>query len=464
MELFEKQVYASRRERLMKSGLKGIALFIGNTESPMDYPSNGYHFRQDSNFSYFFGLDIPDMAGIIDFDEGKQILFANDVDIEDIIWMGPQPAVKDLAVKVGIAETYPFAELEKYLAKANNAGRAIHFTPPYRAESKILLNTMLGIPFGEMKSKASVELIKAVVALRAIKEQCEIDELELAAKIGFEMHMIPFRHAKPGVIEQEICGLMEGVAYQYGKGPSFPIILSVRGETLHNHNHSNVMQAGQMLLSDAGAQSNKYYTSDYTRTMPVSGKFSEQQKMIYQIVLDANNHALSITKPEVTYQSVHLSVCRVLAEGLKNAGLMKGDVAEAVKAGAHALFLPHGLGHMMGMNVHDMEDLGENYVGYDDEVSRIDQFGTAYLRMGRRLKAGHVMTDEPGIYFIPELINEWKAEKKFEEFINYAEVEKFKTFGGIRLEDDILVTEGGSRFIGKRLPITIAEVEEAMKK
>jgi Xaa-Pro aminopeptidase len=298
----------------MKSGLKGIALFIGNTESPMDYPSNGYHFRQDSNFSYFFGLDIPDMAGIIDFDEGKQILFANDVDIEDIIWMGPQPAVKDLAARVGIAETLPFAELANYLLKAKNAGRTIHFTPPYRAESKIMLNTMLGIPFGEMKTGASTDLIKAVVALRAIKEQCEIDELELAAKIGYEMHMIAFRHAKPGVIEQEICGLMEGVAYQYGKGPSFPIILSVRGETLHNHNHSNVMQAGQMLLSDAGAQSNKYYTSDYTRTMPVSGKFSEQQKMIYQIVLDANNHALSVTKPEVTYQSVHLSVCRVRTE------------------------------------------------------------------------------------------------------------------------------------------------------
>lgn len=464
MELFEKQVYVSHRERLLKSGLKGIALFIGNTESPMDYPANGYHFRQDSTFSYFFGLDIPDMVGIIDFDEGKHILFANDVDIEDIIWMGPQPAVKDLAAKVGIVETYPFAELESYLVKVKNAGRAIHFTPPYRAESKILLNTMLGIPFTEMKTKASIDLIKAVVALRAIKEQYEIEELERAAKIGYDMHMIAFCNARPGVVEQEVYGLMEGVAYQYGKGPSFPIILSVRGETLHNHNHSNVMQAGQLLLSDAGAQSNKYYTSDYTRTMPVSGKFSEQQKMIYQIVLDANNHALSVTKPEVTYLSVHLSVSRVIAEGLKNAGLMKGNVDEAVKAGAHAMFFPHGLGHMMGMNVHDMEDLGENYVGYDDEVSRIDQFGTAYLRMGRRLKAGHVMTDEPGIYFIPELIDQWKAEKKFEEFINYAEVEKFKTFGGIRLEDDILVTEGGSRFIGKRLPITIAEVEDAMKK
>ena len=464
MELFDSHIYVSRRNRLMKNELKGVALFIGNTESPMDYPANGYHFRQDSNFSYFFGLDIPNMAGIIDFDEGRQIIFANDIDIEDVIWMGPQPAVKDLASKVGIEETYPFSELEKYLVKAKNAGRIIHFTPPYRAETKIMLHTMLNISFDEMKSKSSVDLIKAIVSLRAIKEQCEIDELEVAAKIGYEMHMMAFKHARPGVSEQEIFGLMEGVAYQYGKGPSFPIILSVRGETLHNHNHSNIMQSGQLLLSDAGAQSNKYYTSDYTRTMPVSGKFSDQQKLIYQIVLDANNHALSITKPEVTYQSVHLSVCRVIAEGLKSVGLMKGDVEEAVKAGAHAMFLPHGLGHMMGMNVHDMEDLGENYVGYDDEVSRIDQFGTAYLRMGRRLKAGHVMTDEPGIYFIPELIDQWKAEKKHTEFINYNEVEKFRTFGGIRLEDDILVTENGSRFIGKRLPITISEVEDVMKK
>lgn len=464
MELFEKHIYTARRERLMQHGLSGIALLPGNTESPMDYPANGYHFRQDSHFSYFFGLDLPDMAGVIDFDEGKCILFANDVDIEDIIWMGPQPAVKDLAAKVGVSDSRPMSKLADYLSIAKSQGRTIHFTPPYRAETKIMLHGFLGISFSEMKSKASTDLIKAIVDLRAIKEACEIAELEVAAKIGYEMHMVAFRHARPGVVEQEICGLMEGVAYQYGKGPSFPIILSVRGETLHNHNHSNVMQAGQLLLSDAGAQSNKYYTSDYTRTMPVSGTFSPQQKMIYQIVLDANNHALSMTRPEVTYQSVHLSVCRVIAEGLKNAGLMKGDVDEAVKAGAHAMFFPHGLGHMMGMNVHDMEDLGENHVGYDDEVSRIDQFGTAYLRMGRRLKAGHVMTDEPGIYFIPELIDQWKAEKKFEAFINYAEVEKFRGFGGIRLEDDILVTETGSRFIGKRLPVTVEEVEEAMKK
>jgi len=462
MELFEKQVYTSRRERMMKSGLKGIALFIGNTESPMNYPSNGYHFRQDSNFSYFFGLDIPGMAGVIDFDEGKQILFANDVDIEDIIWMGPQPAVKDLAAKVGLTETHPFGELAAYLEKAKN--RKIHFTPPYRSESMIMLNTWLGIPFTEMKANASVDLIKAVVALRSIKEKCEIDELEVAAKIGYEMHMAAFKMAKPGIVEQEICGVMEGIAMKYGKGPSFPIILSVHGETLHNHGHANTMADGNLLVSDAGAQSNKYYASDYTRTLPVSGKFTAQQRAIYQIVLDANNRALEITKPGVTYQSVHLEACRVLAEGLSNVGLMKGNVAEAVAAGAHALFLPHGLGHMMGLDVHDMEDLGENYVGYDDEVTRIDQFGTAYLRMGRRLQAGHVMTDEPGIYFIPELIDQWKTDHKFEQFINYSEVDKYRGFGGIRLEDDILVTEESSRFIGKRLPITVEEVEEAMKK
>ena len=464
MELFEKQVYISRRKKLIQKGLKGIALFIGNTESPMNYPSNGYHFRQDSNFSYFFGLDIPNMIGVIDFDEGKEIIFANDVDIDDIIWMGPQPSIKELAAKVGVELSFSLNEFENYISKVKNQNRKIHFTPPYRAESKIMINSWLGINFQNMKSTASVELIKAIVDLRSVKEPCEIEELEIAAKIGYEMHMAAFKHAKAGVKEQEIYGIMEGISYMYGKGPSFPIILSIHGETLHNHNHSNILKNGDLLLVDAGAQNNKYYSSDYTRTMPVDGIFSEKQKNIYQIVLDANNKALSLAKPEVTYQSIHLDVCKVITDGLKQVGLMKGDTNEAVAAGAHALFLPHGLGHMMGLDVHDMEDFGEDYVGYDDDVKRINQFGTSSLRMGRRLKPGFVVTDEPGIYFIPELIDKWKSEKLFEEFINYNELEKYRDFGGIRLEDDILVTETGARFLGgKRLPITIEEVEEIIK-
>ncbi|PKP05261.1 MAG: Xaa-Pro aminopeptidase [Bacteroidetes bacterium HGW-Bacteroidetes-6] len=464
MELFNKNVYVGRRERLMKNNMSGIALFIGNTETPMNYPANGYHFRQDSTFLYFFGLDIPGLAAIIDFDEGKQIVFGNDVDIEDIIWMGPQPSIKDLAAKAGITETLPFAKLDAYIEKALSQKKTVHYLSPYRSENKMMLNEWLRIPFGELKTRSSAELARAVIALRAVKDEFEIVELEKAAKIGYDMHMAAFRMARHGLVEQEICGIMEGIALSGGKGPSFPIILSVRGETLHNHYHGNTMKDGDLLLSDAGAQSNMYYASDFTRTMPVSGKFTDKQKAIYQIVLDANNRALDLTQPGVTYQSIHLESAKVIASGLTALGLMKGNVDEAVAAGAHAMFFPHGLGHMMGLDVHDMEDLGENLVGYDDEVQRIDQFGTAYLRMGRRLQPGFVMTDEPGIYFIPALIDQWKAEKKFESFINYAEVEKYRGFGGIRLEDDILVTETGGRFIGKRLPITVAEVEEAMKK
>lgn len=464
MELFESHVYKNRRDRLQSKFNTGIALIPGNNESPMNYPANGYHFRQDSNFSYFFGLDLAGMVGIIDFDEGEQIIFGNDVNIEDIIWMGPQPMIKDLSERVGITDTRPLSELEAYIKKAQKAERKIHYLPPYRYDNKIFLNKLLGISFEEMKENASVELIKAVVELRSNKDEYEIRELEKAADIGYKMHMAAFQMARPGIIEQEICGFMEGIAYQYGKGPSFPIILSIRGEILHNHYHGNTMQDGDMLLVDAGAQTHKYYASDFTRTMPVSGKFSQRQKEIYQIVLDANNRVFELVKPDVTYQSIHLEAAKVIAQGLIDLGLMKGNAEDAVAAGAHAMFFPHGLGHMMGLDVHDMEDLGENYVGYDDEVSRIDQFGTAYLRMGRRLKPGHVITNEPGIYFIPALIEKWHKEAKFTEFIDYEKTKSYIGFGGIRLEDDLLVTETGVRYIGKRLPITVDEVEEAMKK
>jgi Xaa-Pro aminopeptidase len=464
MELFESQVYLQRRNNLQGKIKNGIALILGNNESPMNYPANGYHFRQDSSFLYFFGLPIPGLAGVIDFDENKQIIFGNDVDIEDIIWMGPQPMMKDLGEKVGISDTRPFAELEAYLKKAQDAGRKVHYLPPYRPDNKILLHKMLGIPFEELKSNCSVELIKEVVDLRAIKDEHELRELDKAAATGYKMHMAAFQMARPGLVEQEICGRMEGIAYQYGMGPSFPIILSVRGETLHNHYHGNIMQDGDLLLSDAGAESNMHYASDFTRTMPVSGKFNQRQREIYQIVLDANNRAFELVKPGVTYQSIHLEAAKVIAQGLIDVGLMKGNAEEAVAAGAHAMFFPHGLGHMMGLDVHDMEDLGENYVGYDDEVSRIDQFGTAYLRMGRRLKEGHVMTNEPGIYFIPALIEKWHKEAKFTEFINFEKAKSYIGFGGIRLEDDLLVTATGGKYIGNRLPITFDEVEEAMRK
>lgn len=384
--------------------------------------------------------------------------------MDDIIWMGPQPSVKDMAARVGVSKTAPFARLADCMKTAISQGRRIHFLPPYRFRNMLLLEELLGIRPALVKNYASLELIKAVVDLRSVKEPCEIEEITKACNIGYEMHTAAMRNCKPGVKEQYIAGLIEGIAASYGSMVSFPVILSQNGETLHNHDHSQILQEGRMMLTDAGAEEVSHYCSDFTRTVPVGGKFLTRQKEVYNIVLAANNKAIEIAKPGVTYQYVHLEVCKVLAQGLKDLGLMKGDVNEAVAAGAHALFMPHGLGHMMGLDVHDMEDLGQIYVGYDDETRPIDQFGTSSLRMGRRLQEGFVITDEPGCYFIPALIDQWRAQGMHKEFLNYDKIETFKDFGGIRLEDDILIIPGGSRFLGdKRTPITVEEVEEIMR-
>lgn len=401
---------------------------------------------------------------MIDIDSGDEYIFGNDVDMDDIIWMGPQPSVKDMAARVGVSKTAPFARLADCMKTAISQGRRIHFLPPYRFRNMLLLEELLGIRPALVKNYASLELIKAVVDLRSVKEPCEIEEITKACNIGYEMHTAAMRNCKPGVKEQYIAGLIEGIAASYGSMVSFPVILSQNGETLHNHDHSQILQEGRMMLTDAGAEEVSHYCSDFTRTVPVGGKFLTRQKEVYNIVLAANNKAIEIAKPGVTYQYVHLEVCKVLAQGLKDLGLMKGDVNEAVAAGAHALFMPHGLGHMMGLDVHDMEDLGQIYVGYDDETRPIDQFGTSSLRMGRRLQEGFVITDEPGCYFIPALIDQWRAQGMHKEFLNYDKIETFKDFGGIRLEDDILIIPGGSRFLGdKRTPITVEEVEEIMR-
>lgn len=461
--MFKPEVYKQRRSLLREKYLKGIALIPGNNESPMNYAANTYTYRQDSTFLYFFGLDMPGLAGVIDFDEGTDILFGNDVDIEDIIWMGPQPKMKDTALKADIEHVEPYNNLGDYLKNALAKGRKIHFIPQYRPENQILLEKLLGIKIADQKSQSSVDLIKAIVDLRSVKDNHEIIELEKAAAIGYEMHVTSMKMAKPGVTEREIAGVIEGIALSKGAGVSFPIILSQNGQTLHNHDHSLTLETGRLMITDAGAESTLHYSSDFTRTIPVGGKFSPRQRDIYQIVLDANNAATAAVKPGVTYQSVHLLAAKVIASGLKDLGLMKGDVDEAVRNGAHAMFFPHGLGHMMGLDVHDMENYGEDYVGYDEEVQRIKQFGTAYLRLGRRLKIGFVLTNEPGIYFIPELISQWKSENKFTDFINYGKVEEYLGFGGIRLEDDLLVTFNGCRLIGQRIPVTVDEVEETMK-
>lgn len=349
------------------------------------------------------------------------------------------------------------------VGKAISQRQQIHFLPPYRYDNMLLLEELTGIRASLTKKHASLELIKAVVSLRSVKEACEIAEIDKACNVGYEMHTTAMRLCKPGVSEQYIAGVLDGIASSYGRMVSFATILTQNGQTLHNHDHSHTLEAGKLMLTDAGAELMNYYCSDHTRTAPVGGKFSSRQRDVYSIVLACHDKALELARPGITYKSVHLEVCKVLAQGLKDLGLMKGDVEAAVAAGAHALFLPHGLGHMMGLDVHDMEDLGQCYVGYDDEVQPSTQFGLASLRMGRRLQEGFVITDEPGCYFIPALIDKWKAEKLHEDFLNFDAIEKFKDFGGIRLEDDILITADGSRFTGdKRIPITIEEVEAIM--
>jgi Xaa-Pro aminopeptidase len=428
----------------------------------MNYPANPYHFRQDSNFLYFFGLDVPNLVGVIDIEDGKDCLYGDDFSVDDIIWMGPQPSLLELGAKVGVLCTHPAKELQSTVNRAIKNGRKVHFLPQYRADNILLLDRLLGINQVMIKKYASMELVKAVVNMRSIKEACEIDEIEKACAVGNKMHVTAMQMAKPGVSEREIAGTIEGIAIAYGHIPSFPIILSQNGETLHNHDHSQILKEGRLLLVDAGAEASSHYASDFTRTIPVGGKFTQKQKDIYNIVLKANNKAIQFAKPGIPYLDVHREAAKVIASGLSELGLMKGNVDDAVMNGAHALFMPHGLGHMMGLDVHDMEDLGENNVGYDDEISRVDQFGTAYLRLGRRLQTGFVLTVEPGIYFIPALIDKWKSEKINTSFINFDRVDEYVGFGGIRLEDDILITENGARILGKRIPITVEEVEKTI--
>ncbi len=462
--MFNTQTYITRRNKLREQLDSGIAIILGNPDAPMNYPANIYHYRQDSSFLYFFGVDLPGFAGVFDIDENKDYLFGDDVSIDDIIWMGPQPSVKEMGAKYGLENTLPYAKFADFITEAKNKGRKIHFLPVYRAENKILLHKLLGVGLDNIKEEASVDFIKAVVNIRAIKEKQEIAHLDEIMDVAYEMHTAAMKMAQPGVYEREVAGTIEGIALKYGGMVSFPVILSKRGETLHNHYHGNKLEKGDLMLADAGFESPLHYATDHTRTSPVGGKFTQKQKEIYEIVLAANNRATDLIKPDVTYQSIHLEACKVLAEGLTALGLMKGNTEEAVKLGAHALFMPHGLGHMMGIDVHDMEDLGENYVGYDEEVKRIDQFGTTYLRMGRKLKAGHVMTNEPGIYFIPALIDKWYNEKIHHDFINFDKVNEYRGFGGVRLEDDLLVTENGGRMLGKkRIPITVEEVENMIQ-
>lgn len=460
--MFNEKIYTDRRNRLISEVKSGIILILGNPEASYNYPANTYAFRQDSNFLYFFGLDHPDLAGVIDVDNNKDYIFGNDVDIDDIIWMGPQPLMSDQAAKAGVKNTAPLKALPDMLSEAKSKGRKIHFVPPYRGETYMQISNLLGIPIGEIRNHVSVDLIKGIIKLRSVKDEYEIAEIEKAVDIAYEMHTTSMRMAKPGIIEREIAGVIEGISLSKGGPVSFPIILSVHGETLHNHYHGNILTLGRMLVTDAGAETTLHYASDITRTVPVGGKFNQRQKDIYEIVLEANQKTIAATKPGITNKELHLMAAKIIASGLKNLGLMQGNVDDAVAKGAHAMFFPHGLGHMLGLDVHDMEGMGENYIGYNDKIKRSEQFGTAFLRLGKEHQPGYVFTIEPGIYFIPALIDKWRSEKKFTEFINYDKAESFKDFGGIRIEDNILVTETGYKVLGKPIPKTIKDIENIM--
>lgn len=466
--MFGKEVYISRRKALMErlAGEKGIILFIGNVDAPAQYKDNCYKWRQDSNWLYFFGIDEPRFAATLDLESGEQVIYADDFSIDDIIWTGPMPTVRSQAEAIGISKTAPYSAIEGAIK-----GRKVHFLPTSRYYNALKMSSLLGLDPSEVTSsgkkgcaKASEALVKAVIGLRLVKEEREIEEIDKACEIGYEMHTAARKGIRTGTIEQEIVGRMEGVTLSKGWGPSFATILTQHGEIFHCHTHDCVIEPGRLLVIDAGAESNVHYASDFTRTYPTGGRFTGMQRDIYTTVYECNELAFSMTAPGVRYRDVHLAVARHLLDNLSQLSLVKGDLDEMVADGIAGLFMPHGLGHNMGLDVHDMEDLGEDLVGYDDDQTRSSQLGLGSLRMARKLVPGNVITDEPGIYFIPDLIRQWEQNGTDKGRVNYGNLKPYFNFGGIRLEDDVLVTADGARRLGpKRLPIAPDEVETAMQ-
>ncbi|MEA2105533.1 MAG: aminopeptidase P family protein [Bacteroidota bacterium] len=456
--MFKKETYIKRRNQLKKHFNTGILLFLGNEESGMNYEDNTYPFRQDSSFLYYFGLDYPGLIGVIDLDENKDYIFGDDLTIDHIVWMGSQPTIKERSEKAGIKNTGQLKEGIELIQTAKSKKRNIHFLPAYRPEHQIKLHNWLEIPINETNKHASTDLIVAVGEQRNVKSKEEIEQLEQIVSVTADMHFAAMRYAKPGMTEAQVAAKVHEVALAAGGNISFPIIATINGQTLHNHYHGNTIKEGDLFLLDAGAENKLHYAGDMSSTFPVSQKFTERQKEIYQIALNAHNAAIDALKPGVNYKEIHFTAARKIFDGLKELGFTKGNTEEAVEAGAHALFFPCGTGHLMGLDVHDMENLGEQYVGYAGEP-KSTLFGLKSLRLGRDLKPGYVLTIEPGIYFIPELIDLWKSQNKFTEFINYDKVEKYKDFSGTRNEEDVLITEKGHKILGKPLAKTIEDVE-----
>jgi len=457
--MFSAETYTQRRERLRTQIDSGLVLFLGNALSPMNYVDNTYPFRQDSSFLYFFGLDEPDLAAVIDVDEASVCVFGDDLTVEDIVWTGPQPPLREKCERCGVAKTAPRRELESVLNKALAQERPIHLLPQYRPENILKIRSLLGIDPETVASRVSEPLIRAVVEQRSFKSSEEIEQIEAALDVAYRMQTTAMKMARPGMVEREVAGAMEAIALSSGGCLSFPTILSVHGETLHNPYHDNVMQDGDIAVNDSGAESPLHYASDITRTLPIGGTFSPRQRDVYSIVFEAQEQAITAIRPGVEFRDIHRLACEVLMAGLKQLGIVKGDPAEAVQAGVHTLFFQCGLGHMMGLDVHDMEGLGEDFVGYTDTIKRNPAFGWRSLRLAKALEPGFVVTVEPGIYFIGALIDRWKAERKHEAFVDYSQLETYRNFGGVRLEDDVLVTAEGFRVLGKPIPKIIEDVE-----
>ena len=461
--MFSKETYIRRRTELKKLVKSGVVILFGNNEAPANYPANAYSpFRQDSSFIYYFGQHREGLVGVIDLDNDTETLIGDDIDIEDIVWFGSVDSVSELATEVGVAHSAPMKELKSICNEALRQHRKVHYLPPYRFDNMIQIMDLLGTHPSQQRESASMELIMAVIKMRSTKEPQEIEAIERACEVGYKMHTTAMRTARPGVTERFVGGTVDGIANSLASKVSFATIFSQHGEIMHGCPSEAKLEAGRLALCDAGCELDDY-CSDHTRTYPVSGKFTERQLDIYNIVVECHDHVLNVARPGVRWYDVHMDVCRLMTERLKELGLMKGNTEEAVRAGAHAMFLPHGLGHMMGLDVHDMEGLGQQYVGFDEETRPSTQFGTNCLRMGRRLQENFVVTDEPGIYFIPALIDDWRTSGHCKDFLNFDLLETYKDFGGIRIEDDLLITKDGCRFLGSsRIPYRTEDVEAFM--
>lgn len=461
--MFSKEIYIARRAELCRRIGKGVILLPGNFNTPNNYPNNAYYFRQDSTFRYFFGLNVPAVVGIIDAETGEATLFGDDFTVEDIIWTGPQPTLHDMGSEVGVEHTRQMKDLAGVLRLAIEYNRTVHYLPPYRGETKIMLSELLGIDLKMLHARKSIDLMFAVAEMREKKGAEEIEEIERAFQIGYKMHMLAMKMCRPGVIEREIAGAIEGISKSYGQGVSFPSIVTQHGETLHNLNCDNALTEGRLLLCDAGGESVDGYCSDHTRTYPVSGRFTDRQRDLYNIVLRAHDLMKSVIKPHTMYTDIHRASYLSLAEGLHDMGLIRTSAETAVEAGAMYLFMPHGLGHGMGLDVHDLENLGERSFDFAAIRERAEQSATCIYRAAWRVEPGTVMSDEPGIYFIPALIDKSRAEGLYRGIVNYDALDAYRDFGGIRIEDDVLVTDDGCRFIGdKTIPVTVEELESVV--